>query len=192
MDKLSIFRDSESSSSTISTSAIENIIDRLKNNHHRKSTVAIYHTVWRIFNQFFLRLDHKPSTWEERLILFVGYLIDQDRKSSTIRRYVSAIKSVLRDDGIILNENKYLLASLTQACKLKNDMVRTRLPIRKSMLKLLLKHIHRTIEDQPYLLLMYKAIISTVYFGLFRVGELTSGTHPVRARDVHIADNKKK
>ena len=31
-----------------------------------------------------------------------------------------------------------------------------------------------------------------MYYGLFRIGELTQGDHPVLARDVHIAKNKKK
>ena len=30
------------------------------------------------------------------------------------------------------------------------------------------------------------------YYGLFRIGELTKGTHPILAKDVHIATNKKK
>ena len=46
--------------------------------------------------------------------------------------------------------------------------------------------------DQPYLTLLYRALFSTAYFGLFRIGELTKGMHPVLAKDVHIADNKRK
>ena len=64
-----------------------------------------------------MRLDTKPSTWEERLVLFVRFLIQQRRKSTTIRSYISAIKSVLRDDGEELNEDIFLLKSLTRACK---------------------------------------------------------------------------
>ena len=35
-------------------------------------------------------------------------------------------------------------------------------------------------------------MFSTAYYGLFHVGELTTGDHPVLARDVHIAQNKAK
>ena len=35
------------------------------------------------------------------------------------------------------------------------------------------------------------AIFSTMYFGLFRIGELRMGQHAVLARDMHIAFNKK-
>ena len=105
---------------------------------------------------------------------------------------MSAIKSVLQDDGITINENKYLLSSLTQDCKLVNDRVSTQLPIRKPMLMVLLKFVPEIFPQQPYLILLYQTLFSTAYFGLFWIGELTSGTHPVMAKDVHISENKDK
>ena len=46
--------------------------------------------------------------------------------------------------------------------------------------------------NQPYLCKLYLALLSTGYFGLLRVGELTSGTHPIRVSDVHLGRNKNK
>ena len=60
------------------------------------------------------------------------------------------------------------------------------------MLVVLLRKLETLFIDQPYLLVTYQALFSTAYFGLLRVGELTSGTHPILAKDVHIADNKDK
>ena len=40
--------------------------------------------------------------------------------------------------------------------------------------------------------MLYQTLLSTAYFGLFRIRELTSGSHPVLAQDVHIGANKKK
>ena len=31
-----------------------------------------------------------------------------------------------------------------------------------------------------------------MYFGLLRISEVSKGSHPILAHDVHIADNKKK
>ena len=45
---------------------------------------------------------------------------------------------------------------------------------------------------QPYLEALYHALFVTGYFGLFRIGKLTSGSHPILAKDVQIATNKKK
>ena len=87
-------------------------------NRHRCSTKTSYYGTWKQFNEFFIRLDHKPKSLEDRLVLFVAYLIENKRKSSTIRSYISAIRAVLANDGVTLNDDKVLLMSLTQACKL--------------------------------------------------------------------------
>ena len=47
-------------------------------------------------------------------------------------------------------------------------------------------------RSQIYLATMYKAIFSMAYYGLFRIGELATGSHPVLAKDVHIGMNKDK
>ena len=179
-------------STTISTKAVQEIVDCLKINRNRNSTRNNYYAIWTTFNEFFIKLDKKPRSWEDRLILFVGYLISRKRKSTTIRSYISAIKSVLRDGGVTINENSYLLSSLTRACRFTNDQVRIRLPIQKGLLNLILIKLAVLFPNQPYLLTMYRALLSTAYFGLFRVGELTSGDHPISAKDVHIAENKNK
>ena len=117
-----------------------------------------YYTIWKIFNRFFIRLDKKPLHWEDRLTLFVGYLVEDGKQSSTVKSYISAIRAVLAENSITLNENHFLLSSLMKACKLVNDQIRAQHPM---------------------------------YFGLFRIGELTSGEHPVKVCDVHLAYNKK-
>ena len=100
------------------------IVDKLKANRVRKTTKRNYYSVWKNFNEFFIKLDSKPNTWEERLTLFIGYLIHEKHfKSQSIKSYISAIRGVLRDDGVELNENKFLLSALISACKLKNDTV---------------------------------------------------------------------
>ena len=174
---------------------MEAIVHRLKNERNRTSTRKNYHDIWRSFNEFFIKLDKKPSSWEDRVILFVGYLIQEKQaKSQTVRSYVSAIRSVLLEDGATLCENKFLLASLTRACKFVNDRVRTRLPINKEMLNVLIQEVehHFMNQNQVYLATMYKAIFATAYYGLFRIGELASGMHPILAKDVHIGVNKDK
>ena len=185
--------DSGSTSSTISTKAMRDIVDKLKLDRHRSSTKNTYYVIWKCFNKFLIRLDHKPKTWEERLTLYMAFLVDNKRKSSTINSYVSAIKAVLFDDGEILNEDRLLLASLSNACKRNNDRIRTRLPICKNMLNLLISVLPEMFgSEQPYLVTLYRALFATAYYGLFRVGELTISQHVVKVADVHIGINKKK
>ena len=120
--------------------------------------------------------------------------MDGNRKSATIKSYISAIKSVLAEDGVILNNNKYLLNALTKACRLKNDKVQTRFPIQKGVLKILLKTAKTYFEEkgQCYLQALYKALFVAAYFGLLRVGELTVGPHAILAKNVHVGENKNK
>ena len=110
-----------------------------------------------------------------------------------MKSYVSAIKAVLREDGIYVNEDKCLLSSLTKACKYENDHVRTRLPICTDLLQLILNRLDTLfVSEQPYLVSLYKALFATAYFGLFGVGELTESQHAVKVLDVQIGRNKDK
>ena len=158
----------------------------------RSSTRNNYYGIWKTFNEFFVKLDRKPLNWEDRIVLFAGYLAEQNRKSGTIRSYVSAIKAVQMDINIKVNEDRYLLSSITKGCRYENDRVKTRFPIHKKILNLLLDQLEVIWHDQPYLRILYQTMFSTAYYGLLRIGEITKGTHPILAKDVHIGLNKKK
>ena len=189
-------RSTSSASSRISTKNLELIVDRLKGECHRNTTRKMYHKVWKQFALFYQRLDRCPPTWEERIVLFIGYLIQENKQSSTIRSYLSAIRAVLKTEGVKLNKDLFLINSLTRACKLKNDKIKVRLPIDRAILEKILtqtkKHFENEQNNQPYLSLLYRTIFATAYFGMFRIGELTSGDHAVLAKDVSVGQNKKK
>ena len=146
------FSDSSSTSLQLSSLGIENIIERLCNMKHRDSTHQNYYAVWLVFNKFLMKLDVKPSTWEKVLLLFVGYLMNNRKQSSTVCSYVSVICTVLQDDGIKMDEDWYLITSLTKACRLINDQVQVHLPIHKGMLNCLITQIKSdfTQEGQPF------------------------------------------
>ena len=113
----------------------------------------------------------------------------------TVMSYISALKAILKLVGVKLNQDSVLLGSLTRACKLCNDQVSIRLPVRRGLLGMLIGAVdilYGSNNWQPYLSIMYKALFSTVYFGLFRVGELMMSLHIVKAVDVHIGTNKDK
>ena len=123
MRRLCSVSSGSTASTRISTTSIVDIIERLKRGHLRDITQNNYYAIWKIFGNFYQCLDDKPVLWEDRLLLFVGHLIDTGHKSQTIKSYVSAIKSTLWEDNIVVNEDRVLIASLTRACKLKNDVV---------------------------------------------------------------------
>ena len=105
---------------------------------------------------------------------------------------MSAIKAMLIDDNYDWNDDKVVLSALTRACKMKNDHLMARLPIHKNLLEILLFELEWMFANQPLLETLFKAFFLISYYGMFRVGELAMGTHPVRAKNVHIAKNKSK
>ena len=190
-------KDSSSGASTISTAEMRTIMEKLKNKRVRDTTKKNYYSVWKSFNKFFLQLDEKPENWEDRLTLFVTYLIEIKKvQSQTVKSYISALKNILLDDGYEISTSSFLLASLTKACRLQNDRVRTRLPIQKKLLHEIVKFVVRTFRDQnqPYLAAMYKVLFLTAYYGLLRVSEVTAtpGMHSEKVQDIRMGQNKDK
>ena len=171
---------------------MKNTVNLLLRNQRRASTNSTYFRVWRQFNKFIINLDKRPDTWEERTILYIGYLVHNGMQFSMIKSYVSVIKKTLVDDGYDWNDEKVLLTSFTKGCRLVNDKVKTRLGITKGLLELLLFEIERVFwaKSQCYLEIMYKAMFALGYYGLMRIGKLTYSCHVVKAANVHIAKNK--
>ena len=170
------------------------IMDRLKNKSVRNSTARNYFSIWRTFNKFLVRLDRLPRSCEERTALYCTFLIENGNQSSTVKSCVSAIKATLRWDGYAWDDNQILIESLIKACRLKNDHVSYRFPIRVGLLETLLFEVQRQFlySGQTYLDSLYKAIFSLAYYGLMRIGELMEGEHTMKAKDIHIARNKNK
>ena len=145
-------------------------------------------------NRFLINLDYRGNiSWEEKTALFGAYLVDKGIQSSTLKSYISAIKHMLKQDGYLWDDNKALLCPLIKGCQLENDTVKVRLPIKRGLLEMLLFEINKFYNSpQPYLEAMYQALFCLAYYGMMRVGELTSGDHTVKACDVHVGDNKDK
>ena len=181
-----------SESSKISSQHMRSILDSLKGKGVRDTTNQNYLAVWRIFNKFLIRLDRRPDNWEERTLLFCAHLINSGSQSQTIKSYISAIKSILKVDGYEWDEAKALFSSLTRACKIHNDKLRVRLPIRRNLLEILLFELKRILTGQFYLQILYRAMFCMAYYGLMRVGEITQSNHALKAVNVHTGRNKNK
>lgn len=155
----------------------------------------MYYNRWKALNKFLIQFDTIPPTWEERVILYVTHLVNNKRKSNTVKSYVSAIRFILQEDGIELTENKVELAALIKACKLQNDSLYIRLPIQFRLFRSILRKTTCYLEiekGQEYLAKMMKAAFAMAYFGLMRVSELTAGEHQLRAENVRFSKAKNK
>ena len=99
---------------------------------------------------------------------------------------------MLHNGRIEISEDSTLLAALTRVCQIHKDQINTKLIIRKSMVQLMLQELNKKFCTQPYLTVLYKALIVMTYFGMFRIGEVTTSPHVVKACDIHIRINKPK
>ena len=96
-------------------------------------------------------------------------------------------------DGYKWKDDQVLLQSLTRACRIQNDRVVNRQPIYYSLFEILMFETERIfIDGQYYLECLYKALFTLSYYGLMRVGEVTLSPHALRAKNVHIGQNKNK
>ena len=183
---------------------MESILETLKGKQNRNSTAKVYHSIWTKFNSFLIRLDNKPPTWEERVALYCAFLVEEGIQSSTVRTYVSAIKSTLKADSYNWDDGKLMLQAITKACRIVNDTVKTRLPIQVGLMEMLLFEIERKFEpkmekskgsstnQQPYLCILYKTMFILAYYGLLRIGEIAKGDHTIKAKDVKMSKNNDK
>ena len=127
-------------------------------------------------------------------MLFTGFLVENQLKSSTVKSYISAMQSVLSELNIKINKENYLLKLLTKACRLQNDVIVHKLPVTKGVLKLLLDSINKLFDKdlQPYLEKLYAAIYVSAFYGLLRIGEVAKSPHAILARNVQVSQNENK
>ena len=125
-------------------------------------------------------------------MLFAASLIENGFQSSTLKSYMSAIKSVLMDDNYDWQDGRLELQTLSRAYRIVNNKLTVRLPICLNLLEVILFEIKCFYHDQYYLAILYQTLVCIGYHGLFRIRELTSSSHMVKAKDVHIGTNKDK
>lgn len=164
--------------------------------NHQKSVAPpskkTYHDIFNNFRDFLDLFRTLPDKWEEKMVLYATFLADNTYDESTINSYMSAIRFQLQQDGVRLEEDKILLESVIRSTRYKNKQKRQRLGISEHILHRLLDQVDNQFDQQPYLAALYKAMFVLAFYCLLRVSELTSGRHPILAKNVIVAKNKLK
>ena len=150
---------SSSDSGRFSTQYFKLAIERYKGKKNKISTRRNYHTIWTAFNKFIIKLDEIPHKWEHKLQLYCAFLIESGVQSSTMKSYASAVKQTLMTDGYKWDNDEFIMSSFTHTCKLQNDILKTRLPIQRGLLSLLISQVEINYNSQFYLSTLYKAIV---------------------------------
>lgn len=178
----------------MSTEYFQRVLDQLATKAVEDSTMEVYMAAWHAMNKFYCRLDRKPKPWDQRMSLFIAFMIKKRFEKATIQTYISGIKYILRNIlHVDVDDNAFRFTALIKAARYKNNKVNIRMPIKLNLLNRILETIPKIkrLQNQPYLVALYRAMFAAAYYGLLRVGEM-SGKHAVSAKNVHIARNKHK
>ena len=107
-------------------------------------------------------------------------MVKKERASATIEGYTSAIKKILKMEGITIDATEHNLAGLIKAAKYKNNVLTVRLPIQRNLLGLIIDWIEERFygRSQPFLSKLHSAIAITAYYGMLRIGNLTQSPPP--------------
>ena len=176
----------------MSSSAISRIVDKLKSERCRDSTRRTYHNVRHLFAKFYAQLDRKPKLWNDRILLFVAYLVDACKlKSTTVRSYVSAIKGVLVEDEVEIENDSFELKALTRACRLKNDS-HHQISNLQGFTYADTKEIGNTSWRSTILAETLPSFVQYCLFWSPEGGEVTDSEHSIRVKNTHIRTNKDK
>ena len=108
------------------------------------------------------------------------------------------MKNILTTDGYQWDDSLIIVKTIIKACKILNDQVYKRFPIRAGFLEMILFEVQRMFNTDLYLEMLYKTIFLVSYYGLLRISEISSINssktlgHCIKACDVHIGQNKPK
>jgi hypothetical protein len=139
---------------------------------YKTNTKRTYSSAQKRYLDFCLKfkLISMPVT-EDTLLLYVSFLFEQGLSGSTIRVYLSAVRSLH-----VLAGRQYPVELLRVKLALKGAVRETPKPIRKmpitiAILKAMLHHVTYRFDNK-----LITAVMTLAFFGCFRMGELCAPT----------------
>lgn len=138
------------------------------------NTRKAYDTAVNSFNDF--RILYKiPVTWpipKEQIIWFISYCFEKMYSPKTITSYISGLSFYHKINGWYNISDLFIIRKLLEGCRRMRPSVDCRAPISIKMLQNLCTLLS-SVTFNEYEATLFKALFTTAYFGMFRVGELT-------------------
>jgi hypothetical protein len=168
-------------------------IDSLVNASMADSKWKTYKTAVESF-QSFRKLYSLQDTWPAPLydLLFcIAYMSHTGLSASTITTYISGISTMHKLNGHTDNTKSFLVTKILEGSKRKNSpKADLRLPVSMNLLKRLIQSLP-FVCTSVYESTMFASAFSLCFFGLLRVGEITSQSKGRAGKHViHISDIK--
>jgi len=120
--------------------------------------------------------------------MFMTYCFEKAYSPTSIASYISGLSFFHKINGWYSIADVFVVRKLLQGCRRLRPVVDKRAPITVSMLRQICT-IMPTITYTYYETVLFKALFTVAFFGLFRVGELvdtTSGNAPIMVDSTQI------
>ena len=156
------------------------------------NTRLAYATACRKFQEF--RVEYKlPTSWPiaaSHLVLFISYCFETGLAASTIRLYISGISFVHKIHNWPDPSEYFMIKKMLEGCRRLRQRKDVRVPITLSILTRICQQL-TFVTYSRYETLLFQAVYSLAYFGLFRVSELVATSiyqtsHALCANDVQF------
>lgn len=160
-----------------------------------RNTAATYRTAINSFNSF--RVLYKlPNLWPlsiKDVSLFIAYCFEKAFSAKSISTYISGLAFVHKINNWYDINQSFVVKKLLEGCHRSRPSFDRRAPITFNMLQKICS-LTQSVCFNEYESVMFKSMFSLAFFGLFRVGELTTSRYQPSAlncNDVIFAyDNK--
>ena len=162
------------------------------------STWKTYKTAFESF-QSFRKLYNLQDTWPAPLcdlLFYIAYMSHTGLSVSTITTYISGISTMHKLNGQTDNTKSFLVTNILEGSKRKSSpKADLRLPVSMNLLKRLIQTLP-FVCTSVYESTMFASAFSLYFFGLLRVGEITSqskgraGKHVIPGSDIKLVRNQ--
>jgi hypothetical protein len=136
-----------------------------------------------------------PATLYD-LLFYIAYMSHTGLSASTITTYIPGISTMHKLNGQTDNTKSFLVTKILEGSKRKNSpKADLRLPVSMNLLKRLIQSLP-FVCTSVYESTMFASAFSFCFFGLLRVGEITSqskgraGKHVIHGSDIKLVRNK--
>ena len=158
---------------------VVNCVSNMLSTSLASSSKVSYTRSWSLFRQCMGHLnipyhgkDSLPLSINS-VLMFIGYLQLRGYAPTSITSYVCAIAYIHKILGMPDPSSSYLVQKILAAAVKINPSADGRLPITLDILSRLIRAIPSCLTN-PYLCSLFRAMCLVAFFGLMRVGELTS------------------
>ena len=160
-----------------------------------RNTQLAYKTAVQRFSRF-RDLYGLARVWpipESHIVMFIAYCFEKSYSPSSITTYISGLSFFHKINGWYSISDVFVVSKILKGCRRLRPVVDKRAPITLSMLKQICAVVP-VVSNSIFESMLFKALFSVAYFGLFRVSKLVftnNGNMSISVEDIRFDSDQK-